>query len=69
MNSEKKPREKTRKQKKEWICTICERKVPFCWSCKCGFMLCQECMDENSWGLTCNQITWECPDCGSIRGY
>jgi len=69
VDTNKTPEGKQRIKKREWICTICERTVPFCWSCTCGFMLCQECMDENSWGLTCNQITWECPDCGRIRGY
>ncbi len=32
-------------------------------------MICQKCMYENAWGLTCNNITWECPDCGAIRGF
>jgi hypothetical protein len=58
-----------RKPRSGRVCTICEQTVPFCWSCPCGFQLCQDCMNENSWGLTCNQITWECPDCGAIRGY
>ena len=26
--------------------------------------MCQSCMYENQWGMTCNGITWECPDCG-----
>jgi hypothetical protein len=26
-------------------------------------------MAENLWGLTCNQITWQCPDCGEWHGF
>jgi hypothetical protein len=26
-------------------------------------------MYENAWGMTCNGITWECPDCGEENGY
>jgi hypothetical protein len=26
-------------------------------------------MDENFWGLSCNGITWVCPDCGASNGY
>jgi hypothetical protein len=50
-------------------CTICEREVPFCWSCLCGFKICQACLEENRWGMTCNNITWECPDCGGMRSF
>jgi hypothetical protein len=25
-------------------------------------------MHENLWGLTCNFITWQCPDCGEQNG-
>lgn len=31
--------------------------------------MCQICMEENRWGLTCNNIIWECPDCGEWNGY
>lgn len=31
--------------------------------------MCQTCMDENLWGVTCNNITWVCPDCGEPNGY
>ena len=41
----------------------------FCWQCRCGFSMCQACMYENQWGMTCNGITWECPDCGGQNGY
>jgi hypothetical protein len=50
-------------------CTICEREVPFSWWCACGFRICQECLEENRWGMTCNNITWECPDCGGMRSF
>jgi hypothetical protein len=26
-------------------------------------------MEENFWGMSCNGITWECPDCGGQNGY
>ncbi len=26
-------------------------------------------MEENLWGLTCNYINWECPDCGRWNGF
>jgi hypothetical protein len=26
-------------------------------------------MNENAWGMTCNGITWECPDCGQENNY
>lgn len=32
-------------------------------------MICPECMQENIWGMTCNNITWVCPDCGAYRGF
>jgi hypothetical protein len=41
----------------------------FCWRCRCGFAICQTCMHENAWGMTCNGITWTCPDCGAQNGY
>lgn len=60
---------KRRRRRPDWICIVCDEKVPFCWTCTCGFMICQECMDENAWGMTCNNLTWECPDCGTIRTF
>lgn len=51
------------------VCTICERAVPFCWSCPCGFKICTDCFAENAWGMTCNNVTWECPDCGESRSF
>jgi hypothetical protein len=53
----------------EDVCTICEAAVEFCWTCTCGFHICQPCLDENRWGMTCNNVTWECPDCGAFRGF
>jgi len=41
----------------------------FCWNCRCGFAICQSCMYENEWGMTCNGITWQCPDCGAQNGF
>ena len=26
-------------------------------------------MNENAWGMTCNNITWVCPDCGESNGF
>jgi len=55
---------------KEFICYACGKKLPFCWWCSsCGFMICWNCMEENFWGMTCNGITWTCPDCGAIHGF
>ena len=31
--------------------------------------MCQDCTDENLWGITCNHITWTCPDCGETNGF
>lgn len=54
-------------RKKE--CACCNKTVPFCWQCRrCGFALCQDCMNENFWGLSCNGITWICPECGEQNG-
>ena len=50
------------------ICACCRKRVPFCWTCRCGFQICQACMLENFWGMSCNGITWECPDCGAQNG-
>ncbi len=51
------------------ICPCCHAEVAFCWTCRCGFTICQVCMDENFWGLSCNGITWVCPDCGAQNGF
>jgi len=26
-------------------------------------------MQENFWGMSCNAITWDCPDCGAPNGF
>jgi hypothetical protein len=26
-------------------------------------------MQQNLWGMSCNGITWECPDCGGQNGF
>ena len=53
----------------EGTCALCEKPVAFCWGCPCGFRICQDCLEENRWGITCNNITWECPDCGAMRSF
>lgn len=50
-------------------CHCCKQTFMFCWRCRCGFSICQTCMHENAWGMTCNGITWTCPDCGDQNGY
>ncbi|MEE4111766.1 MAG: hypothetical protein V2I40_03065 [Desulfobacteraceae bacterium] len=58
-----------RRQKGPKTCHCCAKAVPFCWSCRCGFLICQACMQENVWGMSCNGITWQCPDCGGQNGF
>ena len=48
------------------MCDCCRGTFPFCWRCRCGF---KTCMLENLWGMSCNGITWECPDCGGQNGF
>ncbi|MEW5737021.1 MAG: hypothetical protein AB1921_19405 [Thermodesulfobacteriota bacterium] len=50
-------------------CSCCGKTAPFCWTCRCGFAICQECMAQNVWGMSCNAITWFCPDCGQQNGF
>jgi len=50
----------------EYQCHCCKEKKPFCWSCPCGFQICDDCFQENKWGLS-NGPTWICPDCERIR--
>ncbi|MDX9786982.1 MAG: hypothetical protein RBT11_09410 [Desulfobacterales bacterium] len=51
------------------MCHCCKREFSFCWQCRrCGFSICQYCMAENFWGVSCNGITWQCPDCGEQNG-
>lgn len=51
------------------VCPCCKQDTPFLWTCRCGFSMCQTCMLDNTWGLTCNHVTWTCPDCGELRSY
>ncbi|MBT3312649.1 MAG: hypothetical protein HN737_06015 [Desulfobacterales bacterium] len=53
---------------KEESCHCCRMKRTFNWPCRCGFNICQECLEENFWGMSCNGITWQCPDCGVHNG-
>ena len=56
-------------QRREKKCVCCRKTYPFCWTCPCGFMICQNCMEENLWGMSCNSMTWTCPDCGEVRTF
>ncbi|MDL2275743.1 hypothetical protein LJC22_06425 [Desulfosarcina sp. OttesenSCG-928-G10] len=58
-----------RRRKGPKTCHCCKKTVPFCWTCRCGFMMCQDCMYENFSRMSCNGITWQCPDCGELNGY
>ncbi|MFO7839878.1 MAG: hypothetical protein R6X08_10335 [Desulfosalsimonadaceae bacterium] len=62
-------REKRRSRIKNRTCQFCGKTAPFCWTCRCGFAICQSCMLENVWGMSCNGITWICPDCGEQNGF
>ncbi len=61
-------RERRRRTQKK-VCDCCQQAKRFFWQCRCGFAICQVCMNENLWGMTCNGITWECPDCGGQNGF
>ncbi len=67
--ADEKPKSRRRRRPDKYICHVCGEEQPFCWTCPCGFMICSDCMEENFWGMTCNGITWTCPDCGDIRGF
>ncbi|MBW1649805.1 MAG: hypothetical protein JRJ44_03825 [Deltaproteobacteria bacterium] len=57
-----------RKINKPQFCSCCKKEDIFYWRCRCGFAMCQTCMEENFWGVSCNGITWRCPDCGAQNG-
>jgi len=38
-------------KRKEYRCSVCGRKLPFCWNCPCGFQICDDCLKENLWGM------------------
>lgn len=59
---------KRRHRTKDRNCHCCRHDALFCWICRCGFAICQACMYENIWGMSCNGITWQCPDCGEQNG-
>lgn len=51
-------------------CVACRQEVAFAWRCRaCAFVMCQTCMQDNLWGMTCNHITWTCPDCGAENNF
>lgn len=59
---------KPRRKRADYACTLCEQNPPFCFVCPdCGFQICTSCMMENEWGMSCNKVTWECPDCGRVN--
>ncbi|ABW67671.1 hypothetical protein Dole_1867 [Desulfosudis oleivorans Hxd3] len=62
-------RRQRRRRTRDRECHCCGRTTPFSWTCRCGFAICQECMNENVWGLSCNGITWHCPECGQQNGF
>ncbi|MDA3895671.1 MAG: hypothetical protein PF482_05940 [Desulfobacteraceae bacterium] len=62
-------RRKRRRRTKDRTCHCCGEIAPFSWTCRCGFAICQVCMYENVWGMSCNGITWDCPDCGAQNGF
>ena len=66
---EARPRRTKWGRQSEYSCGCCKKSYAFCWTCPCGFEICQECMYENLWGLTCNNVTWTCPDCGNVRSF
>jgi hypothetical protein len=63
------PARRRRRRRSTDPCHCCAQLLPFCWTCRCGFCICQACMDENLWGMSCNGITWQCPDCGQQNGF
>ena len=66
---QKEKRKRNYGKKKEYNCSCCGRNVPFCWKCPCGFQICNTCMEENLWGMTCSGTHWQCPDCGKMRPF
>jgi len=58
-----------RRRERTDVCDCCREQTGFCWTCRCGLSICQRCMQDNLWGMTCNNITWWCPDCGARNGF
>ncbi|ACL04437.1 hypothetical protein [Desulfatibacillum aliphaticivorans] len=69
MSEKKKSSYRQKKALRGHTCSCCGRKTEFNWTCRCGFQICQDCMEENFWGMSCNGITWQCPDCGGQNGF
>jgi hypothetical protein len=66
MSTENSGRKRRRRRKDGYTCHCCKEKMPFCWSCSCGFEICPDCFAENKWGIS-NGPTWICPDCERIH--
>ncbi len=62
------PSRKRGRAKRKFVCHLCRREVPYAWNCKCGFMICPECMQANK-ALMSNDVIWICPDCEEIRSF
>ncbi|MFZ2632071.1 MAG: hypothetical protein WA081_20240 [Desulfosalsimonadaceae bacterium] len=58
-----------RRRGNDRVCHCCGKTAPFSWTCRCGLAICQTCMDKNVSSLSCNGITWNCPDCGDLNGF
>ncbi|KJS33124.1 MAG: hypothetical protein VR64_03565 [Desulfatitalea sp. BRH_c12] len=63
------PRKRRWRRTGQQQCHCCGQFLTFCWRCRCGFEICQSCMQANVWGMSCNHITWQCPDCGDMNGF
>jgi len=67
-NERRRPRRRGAPQSEE--CALCGQSQRYFRTCRiCGFAMCQDCTDDNLWGITCNHITWTCPDCGETNGF
>ena len=62
-------RAERKKRARRSVCPLCHEKQEFLWICPCGFAICARCMEQEAWGMTCNNITWVCPDCGEVRSF
>lgn len=62
-------RERRRRAGQVTHCPLCHGQRSFFWTCPCGFVMCDVCMQRERWGMTCNNMTWVCPDCGQVRSY
>jgi hypothetical protein len=60
---------KRRSRTRDRVCHCCRQVTPFSWTCRCGFAICQTCMDLNFKHFSCNGITWHCPDCEQLNGF